>query len=172
MRTFATLAIAVTGLLVCGGTLADDEAPPTSATQVVSKFYEHLRASDVDSMDALFFKIPIMETHRADWLALIEHVAQKVEDEQLDWKVVCGKELTEMAVVIVNQTLKYGKKHADPDAMYLVKEKDRWLLLPDVFADTAKKEVRSALSEDQLQEQWTLRRWAIGEIRGMTTDCS
>ena len=172
MKVGAQFLLLATGLLVCSVAIADSEAPPTSATQVVSKFYEHLRASDVHSMDTLFFKIPIMETHRADWLALIEHVAQKVEDEQLDWEVVCGKELTQMAVVIVNQTLKYGKKHADPDAMYLVKEKGRWLLLPDVFADTAKQEVRSALSEAQLQEQWTLRRWTIGEIRGMTTDCS
>lgn len=155
----------------CTYSFAETERSRSGAEEVVMQFYEHLRASDISSMDALFFRIPAMESSKPDWLALIEKVAKKVEDEQLDWEVVCGKELPEMAAVIVNQTMKHGKKHADPDAVYLVRENDRWLLLPDTIAENARNAVRSALSNEQLNSRSSLKKWAVDEIRGITTEC-
>ncbi len=158
-------------VLCLGGLSHAANQPATGAVAVVTKFYQGLRAGDVGMMDPLFFRIPVMESSRADWLKLLEKVAQKVEDEQLDWDVVCGKELTDVAAVIVNQTMKYGKKHADPDAMYLVKEDDRWLLLPDALAPNARDEVRSELTQAQVMGLSTLHKWAVSEIRGLSSEC-
>ena len=164
--------VLVASLLGAGAlAFAQNSQPASSAEEVVTVFYEHLRTGDVDSLDSLFFRIPVIENNEADWLALLEMVAQKVEDEQLDWEVVCSKELQETAVVIVNQTMKYGKPHGDPDAIYLVREDERWLLLPDVFAPNADDEVRASLSSQYVRDQFALKRWALGEIRGLTSEC-
>lgn len=171
MRPCSQIFLAAVCLGACTFSYAETEQSRSSAEEVVTKFYEYLRASDVSSMEALFFRIPAMDSSEAEWLALIEKVAQKVEDEQLDWEVVCGKELSEMAAVIVNQTMKHGRKHADPDAVYLVRENDRWLLLPDIIADNARDAVRSALTSEQLGSRSSLRKWAVSEIRGITTEC-
>jgi hypothetical protein len=151
---------------------ADNEVPPQTAKEVVADYFVHLNSGDVQSMDALFFKIPYIESNKEDWLKLIEHTAQIVKNEQSAWDVVCSKELSKTAVVIINQVLKHGKKHGDPDAVYLIRENNRWLISPDLIAYGARKETESFVGNTYRSERFMLKRWAVGEIRGLTTECS
>ncbi len=171
MRRHSGICIAVLCFALSGITHAENNKPPAGAEKVVAEYFEHLKADDIASMDALFFRIPAIRQDNERWLELIEHVSQKVKNEQLAWEVVCGKELSETAVVIVNQTMKQGRPHGDPDAVFLVRENDRWLLLPDLIANNARKEVESAMSPSQITDRYLLRRWALGEIRGLTSEC-
>lgn len=159
------IALSSLGLEVNGQTLSDSEA-------VVSKYLKHLETGDIGSLDALFFRIPLMESNKEDWLELLGHVVSKVKNERLAWEVVCSKELTETAAVIVNQTMKHGQAHADPDAIFLVKKNGDWLLLPDTIAYNARKEVQKAMSNAQIVDRHILKGWVIKEIRGLTSDCS
>ena len=158
-------------LFVAAHSFAESAQAPASAKETAIKFYEHLRAGDAESMDPLFFRVPIMESNEAAWLALLETIAQMVKDEQSDWEVICAKEMPEMAIVIINQVMKHGKKHGDPDAMYLVPVENRWLILPDLVAPNTRREVESSLSLAQRQTKITLMQWGIGEIRGYTDEC-
>ena len=158
-------------LFVYSPAFAESEQAPASAEETVTRFYEYLRAGDASSMDPLFFRIPIMEGNEAAWLALLETIAQMVRDEQSDWEVICAKEMPEMAIVIVNQIMKHGKKHGDPDAMYLVPGQDRWLILPDIVAPNMRREVEATLNLEQRRTKITLTQWGIGEIRGYTDEC-
>ncbi|MEL7185863.1 MAG: hypothetical protein AAFN50_05435 [Pseudomonadota bacterium] len=168
---YAKVFLAAMCLGVCCFAQAENEHSPSTAKEVVSRFFEFLTAGDTDSVDSLFYKIPAIESAEADWLALIEEVAGKVKDEQLGWETICAKELQETAVVIINQTMKHGKKHADPDAVYLVKQEGRWLLLPDIIAPNASGAVSLSLSNAQLGSRYSLEKWAVQEIRGITTEC-
>ena len=171
MKFCLLVLLATTCLGGCSFFEAGKEPAPPGAKEVVSDFYEYLRAGDTRSIDSLFYRIPVMESDEAAWFRLIDIVIRKVKDEQLDWEAVCAKELPEIAVVIVNQTMKQGKEHADPDAVYLVKKEGRWLLLPDIFANSAKDEVNSSLTAEQRGGRYSLQRWVLGELRGLTAEC-
>lgn len=143
-----------------------------NSKETVSKYFQYLKAGDVKLMDSLFFRIPVMDKNKEDWLALLNRASSKVKEDQLAWEVICSRELDETAVVIVNQTMKRGKAHADPDTIFLVKANNIWLLLPDTIAYNAKQEVRKAMSKTQVSDRHVLKKWAIGEIRGYTTECN
>ena len=173
MNSLRLMITAATLIVLSGVADADAESkiPQQTAEDVVSEYFRLLGDKDIEAMDILFLRIPAIESNPDDWLDLIELVAQKVEDEQLAWDVICSKELSETAVVIVNQTLKHGKKHGDPDAVYLVKENDRWLIAPDLIAHRATREIESVLGNTYRSERFMLKRWALGEIRGLTSEC-
>lgn len=175
-RRVVTVGLQMIAATICVAFLsvayADNEVPPQTAKDVVANYFVHLNSGDVQAMDALFFKIPEIESNEEDWLKLIEHTAQIVKNEQSAWDVVCSKELSKTAVVIINQVLKHGKKHGDPDAVYLIKENNRWLISPDLIAYGARKEMETFLGNTYRSERYMLKRWVVGEIRGLTTECS
>jgi len=166
----ARLIIALTFSLF-GSPLTCKAADAPSAEVVVAEYLRYQADGDVPSIDALFYRIPQLDAEEAGWLALIRRVVDRVEEEQLAWEVVCSKELAETAVVIVNQTMKGGKPHGDPDALYLTRDHEQWKLLPEILAPNTKKPVEAVLGNGYKSDRLRLR-WVIGEIRGLTSDCA
>lgn len=177
-------------LILCTSSFAMSNQPLTNSEEVVRKSYVFLGTGDIKSLGSLFYSIPMMEKNEDAWLNFLKNVSEKIIEEQLITEVVigCGKELEEIAVVLTNKTMRKGKPVRDPDFQLLVKEKGKWLLLPDGWHKNFREEVRMALSEKQIKERNTLIKWikemnrssiygggsltwVVGENGGYTAKC-
>jgi len=154
-------------LILCTFSFAESSQPPTNSEEVVLKSFVYLEAGEINSLDSLFFRIPIMEKSKDAWLKFLKKISDKTIEEQLVTEVVfgCGKELEETAVVLINKTMKQGKPVRDPDFVLLVKEQGRWLLLPDGWHKNLREEVQMAMSEKQIEERNRLTTWVKGKSR-------
>ena len=167
-RQHAVLATCVTLTLV---SLACSATSGEPAEVVVAQFFENVYTGDADAIDPLFFRIAEIEADEAAWLALIDRVVQQVADDQSKWNIVCSRELSTAAVVVVNQTRKAGKPHGDLDAVFLVKQDGHWRMLPDTIAPNAKRVVAAAMSQAQASELFELQGWSSRAILGQESDC-
>ncbi len=123
-----------------------------SAEAVTKKFIEALAKSDKGTALKLLKKFP--EAPNGFLEDTLNRLAENTSNKGTTPRVVASKELTEVAVVVIDEAGPDSKGH-DYDPIYLLKEGDSWLLTINMKLDGRSVKVSSAVQA----EFATLKAW-------------
>lgn len=103
----------------------------TSPIKVVNRFMANLENGDFKSLYSLF-ACPVVFRHTTNVYGLgeLKSISNDIIAGKTKFQVICGKSMSSVAVVIVNQNIKNGKPSGDPDPLFLVLENKSWRILP------------------------------------------
>lgn len=153
--------------------------PPTSAptTQIVAhsaparavqQFHDFLKSADTPGALAMLAVSPkpVRDADRR-----IKRLVATLSGRDWDFAILDAKETGDVAVVLINDYLKDGRKTIDIKPWYLIRQDGQWKLLGK-FTDFELKEYsfdEARLAEYRALEKWSLKR--EHELRKEQPDC-
>jgi len=149
--------VAAAALLLggCSSELADRTPPGKLASvDAVSAFFEAVRQGEVERASATIARFE--RVHPDAVRVRVERLAPEMQAGRHEVVVVSGKELGDVAVVVVNETRKGGRERFDIDPVYLIRQGDAWKILP---LYTRYDRAFFDFTPDQMQGYYSLEGW-------------
>jgi len=142
--------------------------PLTPAGQAVQQFHNLLKANQREAAGKLIATSP---TPVRDAARRVKRLADAMANPTWDFSVLDGNESGDIAVVLINDYLKDGRKTIDIKPWYLVRQEGQWRLLGK-YTDFELAEYgfdKARIEEFRKLETWSERR--TPELRREQPDC-